>query len=351
MSSVFSGTNTYVPSHEASQKLVVDFSQKPDKFPINEWAALVKVTNDTGYYLRMDIESVGRFEDDDPDLNKYVWADGQPAPNGDWDNEAHNFLKFACQRRAYAFTIGQMAEKQATWPILAQNAGRKAQKAMIARTLLAIKKATDTTQYDTSHVKSATSWGGGLLDAGSSTTPYLKLALSSMAQSIMDDTLNGVDDEDLILVMGPAAARKIAASPEVQDYMKGSVHSLAVIKGDKVVNAKFKNARYGLPDELYGYKVVVENSRKVNSKKGATRNVVQAWPSTMVAMFARPGSLASVAGGPNFSTVQIFSFEEMTVESKYDVDNRRTVGRVVENFGVEVVAPVSGCLATSAVTP
>jgi hypothetical protein len=48
------------------------------------------------------------------------------------------------------------------------------------------------------------------------------------------------------------------------------------------------------------------------------------------------------------ATGVIFMLEEMTVEQKYDVDNRVNKGRVVENFGVNVVAPVSGFLFTGA---
>jgi hypothetical protein len=43
----------------------------------------------------------------------------------------------------------------------------------------------------------------------------------------------------------------------------------------------------------------------------------------------------------------MFAYEEMTVETKNDSDNRRTIGRVVENLVPKVVAPASGVLFTN----
>jgi predicted nuclease with RNAse H fold len=61
-------------------------------------------------------------------------------------------------------------------------------------------------------------------------------------------------------------------------------------------------------------------------------------------MCARPGGLVGVADSPNFSTHCLFMFEEMTVETLKDVNNRKQTISVVENYAPVTVAPVSGVL-------
>ena len=62
---------------------------------------------------------------------------------------------------------------------------------------------------------------------------------------------------------------------------------------------------------------------------------------------SRPEGLMGSEGVADFATCQIFSYEDMTVETKKDPDNRREQGRIVDDFDVQVVAPASGFLMTS----
>jgi hypothetical protein len=105
-----------------------------------------------------------------------------------------------------------------------------------------------------------------------------------------------------------------------------------------------KWSQYGLPDKLYGYSVVVEDTVKVTSRRGAssaTRDFVAT--AGRAYLLARPGSLVAPAGdGPNFSTICAFLYEEMTVEEFRDAKNRRLEGHVVDDFGMVVTASASG---------
>src|SRR5690606_30153563 len=68
------GSNAYIPSHEASGKLVVDFSRNPSKFALAKYAQIVPVTEQLGYYLEMTVEEAARVLDDDGfDVD---WPDG-----------------------------------------------------------------------------------------------------------------------------------------------------------------------------------------------------------------------------------------------------------------------------------
>ena len=108
------------------------------------------------------------------------------------------------------------------------------------------------------------------------------------------------------------------------------------------------NTMYGLPDKLYGFPIVVEKTRKVTTKKGATTSRSQVLAKATPFMCARPGGMVGVADAPNFSTGVVFAYEEMTVETLREASNRRTLGRVVENVVAKVVAPASGVLFQSA---
>ena len=131
----------------------------------------------------------------------------------------------------------------------------------------------------------------------------------------------------------------MAGSAEIHDYLKQSPFSMDVIRNNLSL--------YGLPDNLYGIKVVVENCVQNSANKGATRSDNYAMTNTNAVLVARPGGLEGTMG--SFSTCQTFMKEEMTVESKRDDDGRRTVGRVVEDYQVVVAAPESGFLFTACV--
>ena len=101
---------------------------------------------------------------------------------------------------------------------------------------------------------------------------------------------------------------------------------------------------FGLPDRLYGFPLVVEASYYVSTKKGATTSKSAVLATGTPFMAARPGGIEGAATGPSFSTIAIFEYENMTVETLRDAPNRRSLIRVVDDFDVEVVAPVSGIL-------
>jgi hypothetical protein len=172
----------------------------------------------------------------------------------------------------------------------------------------------------------------------------IKRSLNTAAELIMDATLAVVEPEELMVVINSALAAELAQTQEIVDYLKGSPTAYAQIRGE----LPGRNAMYGLPDQLYGYELIIEKTRKVTSRKGATRAVSQVLPKATPFMCARPGGLEGVENTPNFSTCCLFMLEEMTTEQKRDDDNRRTKTRVVENYAAVLTAPATGVLFTGA---
>ena len=339
-----SATSVFIKDHAASNKMVVDFARNIRDFGVNRYTQIVKPGKVAGYYQRMTIEEAGRIRY--TNLRDFVWHDGQPAPEGNENVESFEFFPFECKRYIYPFTLGDLTVSQASWDIMAQHASIRSRQGMTARTQLAISQLTDTTKYAASHLLDVTTIAGNTGNWANSTTARqdIKRSLITAAELILDDTLGAVKPEDLMTVINSALAGDMSMCQEVVDYIKGSPEALAQVRGE----LPGKNVMYGLPDRLYGFPIEVESTRKVTSKKGATRATSQILAKATPFMCARPGSLEGIAGSPNFSTCVGFAFEEMTVETMRDANNRRSTGRVVENIVYEMTAPASGVLFSAA---
>ena len=150
-------------------------------------------------------------------------------------------------------------------------------------------------------------------------------------------TAGAVRPEDINLVFSPVTANKVSQTAEVQNYVKNYPAALPFLQGSDTFS------KYGLPPYLFGVKVVVDDSVQVTSQKKASstsRSFV--WADDAVALLSRPGGLIGVEGSTSFSTVQIFAYEDMTVENWDDPHNRRIEGRVIDNSVAAIVAPTSG---------
>ena len=335
-----SAQNVFVRSHEASDNLVVDYARNINKFAVNRYCQIVPVKKVAGYYLNMTIEEAGRILQSDG--ANFIWPDSEPAPDGSGGTESHEYLPFRTTRRAFPFTLGAQTIEQASWDILSTHASIKARQAMTWRTQMAINALTTTGNYAASHVLDVTAISGATGNWAQSTSGRgdIKRSLFTAMETILDDTLEAVEPDSIQLVINSAMAAVLAQTQEIVDYIKGSPDAYAQVRGE----LPNRNKYYGIPERLWGFKVEVEATRKITTRKGATTVRTQILPTATPFMCSRPGALVGVEGSPNFSTCVLFAHEEMTVETKIDVDNRRTSGRIVDDNSAYVVAPASGVL-------
>ena len=341
-----SSTNLFIKSHEASGSLIVDFSRDPSKFAVAEYAQIVPVKKPAGLYQVMTVEEAGRVLG--ADAAEYDWADGADAPDGSDGTESFDYPQFQTRRSAYPYRLGQRTVDNAEWEIAAQHGRIHAQKAMTVRTMRAVTALTTSGNYDATHV-SAISGGSitgttGTWAQSTSTRQDIKRSLNHAAELIMLDTLSAIDIDELMVVLSPTLAKEMSVSQEIVDMIKQSSDAKYYVSGEgKFTN---KNAKFGLPPTLYGYPIVIENTVRVTSRKGATKARSFVMPASSAVMCSRPGGIDGVAGQPSFSTLTMFMLEEMTVETKQDPDNRLTKGRVVDDYATVMTAPVSGFLFT-----
>jgi len=338
MSALPGGSNTYVRSYAASGKLKVEFSRNPSKFDLHNYAQLKTVEKDEGYYLRINAEQAGRLVGGE--LTETVWADGADRPEHNDGTEQFAWLPYRTQRHAFPFKLGQKAKEQADWDITGTHGAIAAQRAMTSRTRMAVKALTTTGNWDASHISPVASIPGntGPWDVSTVARQDIKRSLFYGCELIELDTLAAVDPSQLHIVMSPNTAKKISITQEIVDHIKGSPDAYA-----QVVGKEGKFHKYGLPDKLYGFEISIERAVMVTSRRGAASAVKsRVMPDGSVFMLSKVGELGSEHEGPEFSTLTIFAYEEMSVESKDDADNRRHLGSVVDDACAVITAPSTG---------
>lgn len=345
MAAAFPGSsNVYVPNHESSGNLIVGYSRNPKKFAINRYCKIVPVTKDVGKYLNITAEEAARIIN--TDLADFSWRDGAEAPAGNDNLESFEFLEYRTERYIFPFNLGHKTVNHADWPIISIHAGFAAQKAMTARTVAAQTVMTTAANWS-GNTDSATNKGGGAWDASSATNKYIRRSIDAIKLAIHEATLGTVNpDQDLHCVISPNLAIQSAETEEFRDMLKNSPFALAEVRGD----VENQNGTWGLPSKLYGMPLEIEDAVKVTSKKGATKVTAKVQALGDAFFLSRPGGLQGMEGIPEFTTLQIFMLEEFTVETMDDKNNRRTVGRVVEDYGVELAAPASGYYLTGCAT-
>lgn len=332
--------NVFVPSHEASNKMVVDFSRNPKKFALNQYSQVVPVDQILGLYLQMTVEERGRVLS--TNAAEYDWADGSDAPSGTDGTESFVYKQYLCKRKSYAFRLGDMTTQQATWDIVAQHAAIMAQKAMTVRTQLAYNQLTTSGNYASGQVSAVSSISGCSGNWAQSTTARsdIKRSLMYAFESVLDSTLAALEPEDFVLVMGSATAAQLSLSQEIIDAVKQSPDAYPMLQG-QLPNG---TSLYNIPSKLYGFSVAIDKTRKTTSLKGATASRSQIFAQSNAFLVARPGGLVNEAGGPSFCFLQqyVYSPNDMLVETKNDTDNKRTTGRVIDCFDMVCPAPQAG---------
>lgn len=341
------GSNTYIPNHQASGNLVIGFSRNVDDFAINNYISIKPVEQDQGKYLRLTAEEAGRILD--AELSEFVWPDGADRPQNNDGTELFNFLDYRTKRYNFAYKLGYKASNQATWDIGKSHQAMKAQQAMTGRTARVHAVLGTTANWETGHRIAVASITGnsGNWQLSTAARQDIKRSLNHAAEQVMLSSLSTVKKKDLRLVVNPVTAHRISETQEIVDHIKGSPDAYEQVKG-----GKGKWSQWGLPNQLYGFDVVVEDAVKVTSRRGASV-AARDWvmPSGVAYLLARPGSLVAPAGdGPNFSTICIFAYEEMTVEEFNDDKNRRLEGHVVDDTVPVMTASVSGFRFESVIT-
>ena len=343
--------DSYVPNHEASGGLLVGFSRNKESFPVNNYIQMFPSDKMYGLYAAYTSRNAARIIS--PTDAEHVWPDGDPRPPGLNNLESFLYLSYKTTRRAYTFTLGEMTVEQMSFDMLMTNSRDMAQQAMTARTMLVqntlsgaswgSNQAAVDGSYSVPSGVTILAAGQNWLNGGIGTTgnngPNILISLQYGIRSIHQQTIGVVREDKLALVINPILAQGMAASTELRDYIKQDQFALGQVTG----RIPGQNMIWGLPDYLYGVKLIVEDAVRVSSLKGVTDSLGYIMPTGSAYLLAVDGDLVGLAGSRTFSNIQLFFYkDEMTVETLYSVNDRRYIGSLVTNYVPVMATTYSG---------
>lgn len=345
-----SSTNVYIPTNSintsVTTNLIINYARDINEFQVNKYAKIIPVKASQGYYVRIAVGQNARLQY--PDLRDWLWQPGQNRPRGNWNTFGFQNFPFFTQRRAFTTTLDYKTVDLASFQLQPMHVAMCAQQAMTARTQLVTGAISDANNWYSTHVSTATALGGGLWSAGSSTGHYIQDSLYKAAIQCNLDTQGVVKPKNLSLIINPNTARAMASSQEIRNYIGNQVDAIKFLKGE----APTPQDMYNLPRQLFGFPIYIEdavvNRNRPTPNDDFTGNSYLLPDGTAV-LLARPGELTGTEGGTDYSTVQIFAYEEMSAESFNDNENRLLLLGVTEDIDVRVVAPASGYLITACI--
>jgi hypothetical protein len=346
--------NGSLPQHEASGKLIVDFSRNPKAFKLSKYCQYVPTkkvnqmerANQGVYYVMSTGEAVRL-----PDAagKNMAWADGDPRPRGTV-NEKFEPFAFRTQRHAPGFEIGYDTAKSPSWNVIAQRNRMTVMQLMTLRTAIAATALTTSGNHLSDHVEDVASSNSTVGTSGSwaastGARQDIKRSLLYAAEKINLQTNGVVQLSDMQLIIQPKDASVLAETQEMSDFIKNTPDAAAYLKGE--LKGENLNAQWGLPKYMHGVEIVVEDAVKNTAKKGATDAKARVWPSGSAVLTSRIGALeAEYDEAPSFSSITCFLREELNIEMKDDSWNRRHLGSVVDDYYIAFTAPVASFLFT-----
>jgi hypothetical protein len=328
--------NTYIVDWETSGRLAVEYARNEKDWNVNKYTATRKTATMEGRYMFISPDNAMR-QLSTTGAN-FVWNDGADRPNPHDNNAEFSWLPFMCERYAPSASIGNLAKNQSDYDWNAHYGRQLGQQCVLMRANKAITLLNDSTQYPSDHVFTQTTAGGGLVNGSNTTsTNYIKRAFQYVARAFALKTGGATRYEDLVAVMSPATAIELASSPEVSTVLIQSQFAQDYLNS--------KNYKYGLPDQLFGIKIVVEDAPVVTSKKGAA-TVTRAFimPDNVIFFVMRPGSQL---GSNDFATVTFWVYTEMQFQTFDDPKHERTEYSCVDNYGTTLTSPLTSAKMTN----
>lgn len=330
--------NVYVATPETTNFLTVGYSRNEGKFPVNKMLQIAPVKTTAFTYTYIDTSAGARVLSAQGE--EYNWEEMQPANYDPQMAARFSFPSDRTIRKRFPYYIGQREADSNQVDLKLVNRLMTAQKAMTVRTLQARQVlegaswGSNTADVNGTIVSSGQGW-----DNGTSTNPNFLNSLNYAFNQILLATYGVVTPQDLMLVLSAADAPKVAASPEIRDYMKGSVWTKDVIRGDNSQLNMLGSGEvgYGLPPMYNNIPIVVENSVVVTGNPNTNGTVTASfiYPTGKSYLISRIGGLDGYAGGPTYSTLIMFYYQdELTNEEKYNSDDRVWEGRMITDYKI-----------------
>jgi hypothetical protein len=343
------GTGGYVTNFvgiggKGQAEIIVSYSRDPKTFAVNKLCTITPVKLMQGLWAKVDPSILASIYNDP---NEALWPDGQPRPLGPQNTQAWGALQYSAVRRAEPYPIGYQEREQSIMPLETMATQALAHRAMTRRAFAFYTQSLNIANYPATNTFNCTAQVGGKWSAATGTSPYIQASLQYLATQINQQTLGALNMNDLTLVLSPSAATLASQTQEIREYLARSQFALDQLRGDK----PGQNAAWGMPDQLYGMKLVVDPTiiNAAARLQGLSPSYVDG--ATTALVLCRPGDIPSNVTQlqSTFSTWHFFVYEkeEMLTETWDDWFNKRIVIGMTDTFDIKPVAIETGGLITA----
>jgi hypothetical protein len=340
------GNDTYVPTLELSGNLMVSFSRNVKRYPVTRYAGITPVKQPRGAYLLFNPSDAIRMNNLPQGLE---WAPGTLGPVGFANTLGFQQQTYLTKRYSEAIMLDQRSIDIANWPIMKSHTEGLAQKMMTHRAYQVCTKMTTAGNYPSGNVfASGTAAGGGPLDAGTTSNPYIYNTFSNVVLLIQALTGGRIKRGDIFALGNAKTFTRMSRSREIREYLMQNPEAFRMIQQKK---GDGWSENYGLPQELYTTTTICEDMFfNTNNRGAATDTNSPVFPDGTLFFGVREQDLESAEGAANYSTIQVFIYEDMNVETFTDQEHRYTKLRTTDEFDVQVAAPITGVIVQNVFT-
>lgn len=363
-------SNNYIPGYmgdgEAQNRLMVGYALNEDTIALNKWVTVVGVDTPRAFYPTFNSSDFVRLKNTTG--NDRRWADAAERPVAMMGVRFTN-REFLLERYGESSFVGNMGEDfSQIGSLITLNQEQLASRALVWRSIVAASVVTNSAKYITTAAPAVTdnyfaTWAsmiatlcgaspkpyptgyfGTGLYSGTINLPVVKRFLGHCAKEIYRRTNGQVQIKDLLFLVNPTTALKLAATEEFQAYQAQQAGSLAVIRGE---TPEYTDLTYGLPERVYSIKAVADGTaytlgapvqNSTVADYGLQTHVI---PDDFICVMARPGSVAGMKGGKPFSAMVLFQNTKRALKPSTFPDQRseRVEVAVEDMFTADMVAP------------
>lgn len=352
-----SATNVFIPQATGQ---VIAYVRDKSRFKINQyWQTVKSSKTDSGgkpvcLYAFLDPDEPIRVVTE----QDYRWPFGQKRPASDQNVGNFKWEEVRMERYWYGYQIDEEISNNADdWNPKAFFDQIQVTKAMTNATYRCITLLETAGNWGANTASAASlsgtagRWDLASNDEGSPHFLAIKKTLDAARVRIVLATNGAAQPNDMMVVISPELAQAMANTAEIHSYLSQSPFALAQVKG----NEPNQNQIWGLPEHLYGMKVVVEDASRVSVRPNAAGTVATLLTEktflkskTSAVICSRIGGLDGHSGSPSFSTLQRYYHKwEMAIEAQKDQWNKLIEAGVVDCFKEVLAAPQSGYLITN----
>lgn len=335
--------------------MAIAFVRDAKKFPFMRYMQLVPTEDINFMYFKVDTDEPTRLIT----LNKYAWGYDDYRPSGRDFTVRGDWTASVTSRYDFPWQIGEETlkiwRKQGMDPQKLYNK-ILLHKANLHRAQRCLDVITGATYEQSGSLNDVMDTTGAYWDASSGVEhdpasgaanpnfQIIKKTFMRVNRKLKLATNNVAGMEDMVCVMSPVVAEAISTSGEIVNLLKQSQYA------EQLKTVQY--AEWGLPEELYNVKIVVEDSPRVFINQKADGTIADVDVSSerdfilntdSVYFGIRPGGIDGGFGEKNFATWQLYHRGgESRIEAFSDPKHELVEGHVVMEDVPLAVATVAG---------